>query len=116
MKRDPEFLRNLLLDIEAGERPFISISHAINAPPNDVKKRYHVELLCDAGLMTLVPKSGYRLTNQGHDFIDAIRNDTIWQKTKTGAAAVGGVTLTIMKDLAVCYLKEELSSKIGFNL
>ena len=49
--------------------------------------------------MTQISNSGFRMTNQGHDYLDAIRSDTIWAKTKTGAAELGGTTLGMMMQL-----------------
>ena len=43
---------------------------------------YHVNLICDAGFMTQISNSGFRMTNQGHDYLDAIRSDTIWARQK----------------------------------
>ncbi|WP_263626499.1 DUF2513 domain-containing protein [Xinfangfangia pollutisoli] len=56
------------------------------------------------------------MTAKGHDFLDAIRNDTVWNKAKSGAAAVGGMTLGMLKDLAVAYLKQETAAKLGISL
>ena len=65
--------------------------------------------------MTKVSDSGYRMTNQGHDYLEAIRSDTVWNKTKQGAAEVGGMTLGMMKDLAIAYFKQEVAGKLGIN-
>lgn len=52
-----------------------------------------------------------RITNKGHDFLDALRNDDIWNKVKEKATSVGGVTLSIMIELGKEYLKQKLSIK-----
>jgi hypothetical protein len=54
---------------------------------------YHCELMGDAKLILVSDSSTYngdicemiieRLTSKGHDFVDAARNDTIWNKAKT---------------------------------
>lgn len=116
MTRDDEYIRELLFEIEAQEYPYVMVSKTISPAPETVKRNYHIELLCDAGLMTFVSGSAYRLSNQGHDYIEAIRNDTIWRKTQEGARQVGGVTLGIMKDIAVAYLKQEAATKLGITL
>ena len=58
----------------------------------------------------------FRLTNQGHDYLAAIRDDGIWQKTKEAASSAGGVGLGVMKDIAVAYVKQELSTRLGMAL
>jgi Hypothetical protein (DUF2513) len=116
MKRDNDFIRNLLTEIEESDQPFFVASLLLNPTPEEMKKHQHAELMCDAGLLLTVNKGVYRMTNQGHDFLAAIRNDTIWQKTKSNAASVGGVTLSVLKDIAVAVLKNEISSKTGLQL
>lgn len=61
-------------------------------------------------------KGVYRITNQGYDYLAAIKNETIWGKTKSGSAKVGGVTLDMMKDIAIAYVKQEVSTKLGIEL
>jgi hypothetical protein len=116
MTRDDEFIRTLLFEIEALDYPYVIVSKTLSPPPETVKRNYHIELLCDAGLMTFSGGHSYRLSNQGHDYIEAIKNDTIWSKTKEGARQVGGVTLGMMKDIALAYLRKEAAEKLGLAL
>ena len=116
MKRDDDYLRELLFEFEAQPDWLVVIRNAIGMSPEDRKRQYHVLLASDAGLMTPVKQSTYRLTAAGHDFLDAIRDDGIWKKTKDGAAQVGGVTLGIMKDIAVAYVKQATAEKLGITL
>lgn len=52
---------------------------------------YHFKLLNEAGLIEAVNMSGMNdltyfatsLTWNGHEFLDKIRNDSVWQKTKS---------------------------------
>jgi hypothetical protein len=53
---------------------------------------------------------------EGHDYLDAIRSETIWNKTREGASKLGGVTLGIIKDLAVAYIKQEAAYKLGITI
>ena len=86
-------------------------------PSAEVLKRHqHAELLCDAGFLLAVREGVYRMTNQGHDYLAVVRSDTIWKKTKSASAELGGVTLGIMKDMAVAYLKQEAKQKLGLDL
>lgn len=56
------------------------------------------------------------MTNQGHDYLAAVRSDTIWNKTKGAANQLGGATLGVMKDIAVAYVKQEAKEKLGLSL
>lgn len=118
MIRDAEYIRQMLLELEAADEPYLMMPIPLpEEEPAEVKKRYHMELLVDAGLLVRAQHGDdYRLTNQGHDFIEALRQDKIWQKTKEGVLAVGGATLGMMKDIAVGYLKREASTQLGLDL
>lgn len=86
MKRDMELIRLLLLQQETDEKP----------PDLDKYDErlvvYNLALMKDAGLIdaaivedhTGFPSgaSVIRLTWAGHDFLDATRNQTIWNKAK----------------------------------
>lgn len=86
---------------------------------------YHVELLLEAGLIhgemskTMGRKAqsfwADRLTWEGHEFLDAIRSDTVWNKTKSRFVEGGlSMTLDLIKgvatDVAAAYLKSTIGS------
>ena len=49
------------------------------------------------------------LTWEGHDFLQAIQNDTVWKNILSKSKALGGaMTLEIAKELGTKYLKELL--------
>jgi len=116
VKRDDDLLRGLLFEFEAEDDWLLILPQTLNMSQDDRVKIGHVNLLCDAGYVTQVGKGTYRLTNQGYDFLDAIRDETIWKKTKAGAAEVGGMTLGMIKDLALAYVKQEAAEKLGIRL
>ena len=71
---------------------------------------YHVKMLHDAGFLTAenlttqnrgfcwTPKS---LTWQGHEFLDTVKNDTVWQKTKDFVKEKGGtISIEMLKVVA----------------
>jgi RIO-like serine/threonine protein kinase len=113
VKRDPDLSRKILFELEASDR----WQFVIDTEGEESKEReYHLELLKDEGLLVSVGKYTYRMTSKGHDYLDAIRSDTVWNKTKEGAAKVGGMTLGMMKDLAIAYVKQEAAEKLGVKL
>ena len=86
---------------------------------------YHVELLLEAGLIhgemskTLGRHAqsfwADRLTWEGHELLDAIRSDTVWNKTKSSFVKCGlSMTLDLIKrvatDVATTYLKSTIGS------
>jgi hypothetical protein len=47
------------------------------------------------------------LTWQGHEFLDAARNDTIWRKATGKLVAVtGGTSLEVLKELLIAGAKQ----------
>ena len=113
MKRDMNLIRLLLLKTE-GEDPKPDLS--AYAPAQCV---YHSALLIEAGFVdgVIIPNaSGFpastvclRLTWAGHEFLDAARNDTIWQKADERIKKSGvDVTISLMKEILNQLLKQSL--------
>ncbi|WP_321365142.1 DUF2513 domain-containing protein [uncultured Celeribacter sp.] len=130
MKRDFERIRELLMESEKSSDRFFEIDANV-----DDFDRYQISLMEQAGLVKILDPNrppnptavnyglarmlrckSYEVTWQGHDYLDAIRSDTVWNKTKEGAAKVGGMTLGMMKDLAIAYVKQEAVEKLGIKL
>ncbi|QRN79485.1 MAG: DUF2513 domain-containing protein, partial [Nocardiopsis sp. BM-2018] len=115
MKRDNDLIRALLLEMEAkGDFRFDPIE---GTPEEDIDKRiYHLKLLGDAGYVAPVGKYSYRLTNHAHDFIEAMRDEGIWNRTKDAVAKSGGnATLDIIKQIAVGFLKKQIRDRTGVD-
>ena len=113
MKRDHDYIRELLLEAENSINPYISASMVIGRNDKVSKRYFHANLLKDAGFFAEVGKGTFRLTNQGCDYLDVIRNDTVWQKTKDVAKKTGGTTLGIMKDIALSYVKQKIAGALA---
>ena len=109
MKRDPEYLREILLEMEASNSSVEVVRHYIGMGQAEQKRWHHFQLLCDAGLITQVSGSGFRLTSQGHDFLDAIRDQGRWRKIMDRIRQSGGDwTMEILKTLALRLLNENV--------
>lgn len=119
MKRDPDLIRDLLDYIEKNHDGVNSIdsNQMIIKNYDQIQIAYHLRLLFDAGLIICRDTSDYsgtpfliilRLTNDGHDFIEAARNDTAWNKTKDKMAEAGGFVLELAKPLLIMYLGQQL--------
>lgn len=110
MKRDQDLVRTILLLVEAhgtphNHRPFRVEGYDKHAVS------FHVGILYDGGYLRAVKVGDLTdgetwapqtLTWKGHDHLDAVRSDTVWERTKTRLAAVGGdAPLEVVKALAV---------------
>tara|TARA_R100000789_G_C2882827_1_gene115057 strand:- start:53 stop:430 length:378 start_codon:yes stop_codon:yes gene_type:complete len=122
MKRDLDLYREILMAMEARpahEGIMMSLPDHKEDEEEHLRVSEHVHTMHKAGLIegyTTALADGRRLnwqviriTNEGHDYIDAIRKDTIWEKTKAKLKSVGGgASLDIIKDLALLQIKQEL--------
>lgn len=117
MKRDLELIRNILLAIEASEDDEPA-SIDLNFPGVDDLLLYgHVRLLQEAGFIHAIQRQGFNsralwiphsLTWRGHDFLSAIRDETVWLRVKARANFAGGdYPAELAYELAV----EELRSR-----
>ena len=64
--------------------------------------RYHVKYLRDCGFIEPSNNSGYiiDITPYGREYLDNIRDDTIWEKTKEKVKPLGNVTLDVISEIA----------------
>ena len=116
MKRDDDYIRDLLFEAEASDQPYLLAVLVMSPSEADLKRHMHAVWLSDAGFFQEVNKGVFRITNQGHDDLAAIRDDGIWKKTKAAASSAGGVGLGVMRDIAVAYVKQELSARLGLQI
>jgi len=142
VKRDTDYIRTFLLECEADENCYFMCHQTgyyegkfVDVLPSgwDWKKNYHYILLQDADFVVelddkfdppstleesnVVSVGKFRITNAGHDYLDAIRDDNIWEKTKTAVSEAGGnVTLEVIKLLAVGFAKQQLEKQTGIKL
>jgi hypothetical protein len=119
VKRDWDLIRELLHQLEhrcgpIGANPLSSFEVEIEGRCGQ-EILYHLVLLNEAGLIVAKDLECedewwiYRLTWQGHDFLDAARNDTIWSRAKGIAADKGaGLTFAVLKDLLVRIARDAL--------
>lgn len=127
MKRDFDYVRKILLDIEGGQTEFETIDpddeDEIDNPDREdkVKLAYHLNIMRQAGLIDVMTETfgGYELrglTWEGHDFLDTVCDPEVWRKTKEGAGKVGGLTFGLIKDLGTAYLKHVAKERLGLDL
>jgi hypothetical protein len=118
MKRDVELIKAILLNLEDRE---------VNPIPEQYPEEavlYHIGLCIEAQLihgqivedsdMEIRGAAMWRLTWEGHEFLDAARNAGVWNKTmevlKKQSVAV---PFTIIKALLVQKLKEKTGLEIS---
>ena len=130
MKRDMDLIRELLLQLEAWP---MGLGDAVTMTPDDLAPgnpdydtnqiNYHMDLIRDAGFINdgggSQPILGFTycgLTWDGHEFLDSIRSPEIWRRTKAAAGRVGGVSFSILGEIAKATAKSLLKEHLGLDL
>ncbi len=119
MKRDMDLARAILLAVEEKGGPDGGSEIDIGFPektPEEVS--YHVQLLHEAGLLQATDYSSIgdydwmpeRLTWEGHEFLDAARNETLWNRAKSiTLEKTGGLGFESVKFALIQMIKGLLS-------
>ena len=122
MKRDMDLFRLLLLKIESSETGFTDDLDIPCYSRQEIDS--HVKLLLSAGLIdhksdpTDYTRGAFdpavnRLTWEGHEFIAAIRSDSVWDRTKEflkdSGLDVGSLPIELLKSVAVARIKDMLT-------
>lgn len=115
MKRDMDLIRRIALEVEGMEHGNVLVNMREEGV-DDSTFAMHVVWMKEAGLITAFVQtyeSGeppsvrvQRLTWAGCEFVDAIRDDNLWQKAKANVLKPGmSFTFDVLKD----YLKTEIT-------
>lgn len=127
MKRDMDLIRDILTKVE--ERTETHMNDLMPDPDNGEDRArygYHIKMLVDAGFLEAIDGSSmespdwYNLEVRwyGHEFLNTLRDPTIWEKTKEVAGKAGGggvqILLEIGKTIITETAKEQLK-KIGLG-
>ena len=119
MERDLDLVRGMLLGVEKAGTPTEIMALGLEETDFQVLA-YHAQILVEAGLLkariTWVDNSDLpvsvvveRLTWEGHDYLDAVRDDGIWVKTRALVRERAGVAaLEVVKSVAIAIAKAQL--------
>lgn len=117
MKRNMELVRKILFALEEAEHGFVN-GVKIDGY-SDEQVGYHAYLMMEDGLIratdltALCSKSPEArpsgLTSKGHEFLDAARSETVWNKAMAKVKDAGGcVTLTALTGLLKKLVEQQL--------
>ena len=133
MKIDQDYLKGLLEAFESAEKPTTDIDELQNHgfSYEDDKFLFHLQILEDKALVKGDDDIGLgyqrsldgfiawgaiplRLTANGHDFIEALRNQEVWETIKTEFKEASIETLwNVSKELLEGYTKKKLAAILG---
>jgi len=115
MKLNHDCVRDLLLAIESlpkgtvwYELPYLIENTNLKSKPYSIEEiAYTATCLTEAGFIITKPNnrepefySVQRLTWNGHEFLDNIRDPEIWKQTKSTVSKVAGMSLVMLGDVA----------------
>ena len=125
MKRDMDLVRHILQVTELADGP-VPFDGFVVGERDMATVAYHVEMMQAHGLLDATAKRGYHdtvlmgevsgLTWDGADYLDAIRDDGIWAKTKRLVReAAGSTTMAVIKDAACMVATEAIKARLGMQ-
>jgi hypothetical protein len=114
MKRDLELVRKILLAMEAHQHGFAPTPFTIAGYDQDVIE-HHVWLMDQGGLITALDTTASQepsptalpqsITWDGHEFLDAVRNDKVWLKLKAEMKDKGlSLPFSLLQSLALKFV------------
>jgi Hypothetical protein (DUF2513) len=129
LKRDMDLIRELLLRLEAlpirrgGIVTICPETDELAVPGYDADQiDHHLFLIREADLIRPQEPPTFggvmfsRLSWEGCDFLDSIRDPEVWAKTKKSAEVAGGFTFDLLKDLAKGFIKTKIEEHTGVKL
>ena len=119
MKRDLDLIRHILLEIEAhpGAEGLSSDGFQVEGVPAETVI-YNLKLAHQAGLIEGLDLSDFEnfnllninLTWEGHEFLDKIKNETVWRQAKSKVKETAeGMSFEILKCALTEIIKKQLS-------
>ena len=127
MKLNPDCIRDILLDIESKTTFKTYAKYTEPDDFNNLQPKYEVDEImyhirqCEHSEL-FIDKVSYfigggcmvrDLSPKGHQFINNIRQDTNWNRTKDIAKNVGSFSLDVLKDISSQVITNLISNQLG---
>ena len=127
MRLNPDCIRDILFYVEENTGYSEMIPFYTNLERFNIKLKndypadvilYHLELCEEYGYLriyshTMGAINVKRLSVSGHEFLENIRQDTNWNKTKEVAKSAGSTSIEILSDVASNLITALISKKLG---
>lgn len=128
MKLDRDMVRDLLFALEA-KTDFKARKYEDLLPDRDPREvAYALMKMHEAGFITaevirstttperIIKVLPFDLTFKGHEFLDTVRDNEVWRRTKSAAEKAGGASITFVWELAKAYGKQLLNERLGIQI
>lgn len=121
MKRDYDLLREILLKVEEEYKggliqwKMADLESVFSREKNVVED--HMLQLVEKGFLRPQIDRSWRngssvyfggISFDGHDFLDNIRDEKVWRKTKEGARQIGSFSLDVIRDVAKAIINKKV--------
>ena len=129
MRRDLGLIRSLLLKLEEYPTEMYGVYTIAPDDPSIAVEGYnehqiadHLSWIQERGLIEVPdsqPMLGITFTKlswEGADFLDAVRDPEIWRRTKAGAEQAGSFSFELVKDLAKGFINKKIQERTGVEL
>ncbi len=139
MKRDLDVIRDILLHVEETGWGVIEPDELAKALKLDKETiNYQLKLLYQAGYIEAAIIRGkegiahskkiqrdedyilfvkpWELTWEGHEYLDAVRDPEIWNKTKESAKEIGNFGIDTLKSIAKGFIKTKIKQHTGIDM
>lgn len=129
MRRDLDLIRALLLKLEQWPMEMGDVVTIVADDPAIAVEGYtthqihdHLSWILERGLVEQFdsqPMMGItfsRLSWEGADFLDAVRDPEVWRKTKRATEGAGGFSMELVRDLARGFIKKQIEEHTGIKL
>ena len=127
MRLNPDCIRDILFYVEENAGYSEMIPFYTNLERFNIKLKndypadvilYHLELCEEYGYLTIYSHTMgainvKRLSVSGHEFLENIRQDTNWNKTKEIAKSAGSTSIEILSNVASNLITALISKKLG---
>ncbi|MEE4288434.1 MAG: DUF2513 domain-containing protein [Erythrobacter sp.] len=105
MKRDMDLIREMLLWMEAQDDRVILLTHFAVFRDDSELTLGHIALLQSAGFVDEPQRAVLRITWEGHEFLDKVRDPEIWRKTKEGASKLNSWGVKLIGEMATGFIR-----------
>jgi Hypothetical protein (DUF2513) len=119
MKRNWDIIRKILIKVEAAPTEFAEIESDSIEGVDSETAAYHMRLMIESGLVLGSCRSSIgtpwchlrRLTWEGHELLDQIKRETIWNKVKEQSMQRGvELSMEVIKQVASQIIRQVLGS------
>ena len=125
MKLNKDCIRDLLLYLED------NLSYTSDININNLKFKnyteeelvYTCERLIEADFLSCIVSKGFEMpiiiakniTYRGHEFLDNIRDDSVWKETKKITSKFASTSVQIISNVAAKVIAEIITKQLGIN-